>query len=61
MKQIIELTHEDIIKTIANTYDVDIGKVKLEIKKEWITQRDEVYKASATITLQEERYLCHTL
>lgn len=54
MRQIIELTQEDIIKTIANTYDVDIGKVKLDIKKEWITQRDEVYKASATITLQEE-------
>lgn len=54
MRQIIELTQEDIIKTIANAYDVDIDKVKLEIKKEWATQRDEVYKASATITLQKE-------
>lgn len=54
MRQIIELTQEDIIKTIANAYDVDIDNVKLEIKKEWVTQSDEVYKASATITLQEE-------
>lgn len=54
VRQIIELTQEDIIKTIANAYDVDINKVKLNIKKEWITQMDEDYKASATITLQEE-------
>lgn len=54
MRQIIELTQEDIIKTIANAYDVDIDKVKLNIKKEWPTPRDEVYKASATITLKEE-------
>lgn len=51
MKQIIELTQEDIIKTIANAYDVDINKVKLNIKKEWMIRK---YKASATITLQEE-------
>ena len=51
MRQIIELTQEDIIKTIANAYDVDINKVKLTIEKEWMIRR---YKASATITLQDK-------
>ena len=53
MRQIIELTQEDIVQAIAKTYDVDIDKVKLNIKKEWPTPRNEVYKASATITLKE--------
>lgn len=50
IKQIVELTQEDIIKTIANTYNVDVDNVKLTIEKEWMMRR---YKVSATITLQE--------
>ena len=45
IKQIVELTQEDIIKIIAN-----VDNVKLTIEKEWMMRR---YKVSATITLQE--------
>lgn len=56
MRQIIELTHADIVQTIADHYDVDCGQINLIIKEEYLgygPMEHEGYRLTATITLKE--------
>lgn len=56
MRQIIELTHADIVQTIADHYDVDCGQINLIIKEEYLDygpMEHEGYRLTATITLKE--------
>lgn len=36
MRTVVELGEKDIIQIIANTFDVDVSKVKLDYEKFWV-------------------------
>ena len=55
MRTVVELNEEDIIKTIANAFDVDAKNVVLEYKEVWKGYGPNEYQAKvakATVVLK---------